>query len=254
VHHAVNHGLGGSVRTGLAEARGDLVLYCDADMPFDMHELGKALRLLRAYEADIVSAYRFHRMGEGVRRILYSSIYNALVRTVLRLRIRDVNFAFKLLRREVVEQLELRSEGSFIDAELLAKAQRHGFHIIQFGVDYFPRARGTSTLSSSAVIIQILRELAFLLPSVYRVKPRPGDRAGAHDPTPYRERRRLRADRGHLARHRAGASRGHRHLDVCARGRPCLRPHRRVARRRARARRRRTPGRSGRGPATALGP
>ncbi len=174
VHHAVNHGLGGSVRTGLAEARGDLVLYCDADMPFDMHELGKALRLLRAYEADIVSAYRFHRMGEGVRRILYSSIYNALVRTVLRLRIRDVNFAFKLLRREVVEQLELRSEGSFIDAELLAKAQRHGFHIIQFGVDYFPRARGTSTLSSSAVIIQILRELAFLLPSVYRVKPRPG--------------------------------------------------------------------------------
>ncbi len=173
VHHAVNRKLGGSVRTGLAEATSDLVLYTDADMPFDLADLGKALRLLRVYDADIVSAYRFDRTGEGARRSAYSHLYNLLVKSLFGLRIRDVNFAFKLIRREVLENLDLVSEGSFIDAELLAKAQRRGYYIIQFGVDYFPRERGMSTLSSPSVIATILRELTQLLPSVWRVTPLP---------------------------------------------------------------------------------
>ena len=53
-----------------------------------------------------------------------------------------MNFAFKLVRRNVIQHLELESEGSLIDVELLAKAQRLGFHIIQFGVDYFPATEG----------------------------------------------------------------------------------------------------------------
>ena len=173
VHHEENRKLGGSVRTGLAAASGALVLYTDADMPFDMNDLHKALRLLRVYDADIVSAYRFDRTGEGAQRAFYSHVYNTIVKVLLRLRIRDVNFAFKVVRREVLQHIELVSEGSFIDAELLAKAQRRGFHIIQFGVDYFPRARGESTLSSPAVIVKILRELAQLLPSVRKVQPLP---------------------------------------------------------------------------------
>lgn len=173
VHHPVNRKLGGSVRTGLAEATSELVLYTDADMPFDLNDLHKALRLLAIYDADIVSAYRFDRTGEGAKRAVYSHIYNSVVKAVLRLRVRDVNFAFKVIRHEVLDHVELVSEGSFIDAELLAKAQRRGFHIIQFGVDYFPRARGTSTLSSPAVIVKIVRELAALLPSVRAVTPLP---------------------------------------------------------------------------------
>lgn len=173
VHHEVNRKLGASVRTGLAEAKGDIILYTDADMPFDLQDLHKALRLMRVYDADLVSAYRFDRTGEGALRALYSHVYNSMVKVLLRLRIRDVNFAFKLVRREVLDHVELVSEGSFIDVELLAKAQRRGFHIIQFGVDYFPRARGTSTLSSGSVILKILGELLRVLPSLRKVRPLP---------------------------------------------------------------------------------
>ena len=179
VHHEVNRKLGGSVRTGLAEARCELVLYTDADMPFDLADLNKALRLMRVYEADILSAYRLDRTGEGVKRTVYSYVYNSMVRMLLGMRIRDVNFAFKLLRRDILRHIDLVSEGSFIDVELLAKAQRRGFHIIQFGVDYFPRDRGTSTLSSPAVITTILKELARLLPALRRVERLP-ERALRH--------------------------------------------------------------------------
>jgi glycosyltransferase involved in cell wall biosynthesis len=173
VHHAVNRKLGGALKTGFAEARGDAVLYTDADLPFDLRDLEKAIRVLRYYDADIVSAYRLDRTGEGPRRAIYSYVYNLLVRTVLGLRIRDVNFAFKLIRRPVLEQVVLRSEGSFIDVELLAKANRLGFHIVQFGVDYFPRSRGISTLSTAPVIRTLLAEMRSLVPEIRRTRPLP---------------------------------------------------------------------------------
>ena len=74
--------------------------------------------MLRNYEADIVSAYRFDRTGEGPRRVVYSYVYNQMVRG-FGLRLRDMNFAFKLCRRPVLDHVELDSEGSFIDVELL---------------------------------------------------------------------------------------------------------------------------------------
>ena len=159
VHHPVNRKLGGSMKTGFANCTGDLILYTDADLPFDMLEARKAVRLLRYYEADIVSAYRFDRTGEGYVRTVYSAFYNGLVRLFFGVKMRDINFAFKLCRGSLFSEFELKSEGSFIDAELVIRAKNLGKNVIQFGVDYFPRTRGVSTLSSPAVIRKILREM-----------------------------------------------------------------------------------------------
>jgi glycosyltransferase involved in cell wall biosynthesis len=172
VHHPKNRKLGGSLKTGFASARGDLVLYTDADLPFDMDELQKACRLMRHYEADILSAYRFDRTGEGYVRVVYSTIYNVLVRLLFGVRIRDINFAFKLCRRRVLDEITLVSEGSFIDAELVIRTIGSGGKVVQFGVDYFPRTRGVSTLSSPAVIVKILREMWSIRAELNRAGPR----------------------------------------------------------------------------------
>ena len=159
VHHPTNRKLGGSMRSGFAAAQGDIVLYTDADLPFDLNELPRIVRLLREYEADIVSAYRFDRTGEGALRAVYSTVYNTLIKVAFGVRVRDINFACKLVSRQVLGAVELKSEGSFIDAELIIRAQRDGFEVMQMGVDYFPRTRGESTLSSPAVIRKMLSEM-----------------------------------------------------------------------------------------------
>lgn len=171
VHHPVNRKLGGSIKTGFAAATGDLVLYTDADLPFDMAELHKAIRLLRYYEADIVSAYRFDRVGEGPSRAIYTFFYNVMIRRLFGVRMRDINFAFKLCRARVFDHVQLRSEGSFIDAELVIRATRLGYEMLQFGVDYFPRTRGESTLSSPSVITTILREMLELRGDLQNIEP-----------------------------------------------------------------------------------
>jgi glycosyltransferase involved in cell wall biosynthesis len=171
VHHDRNRKLGGAMKTGFATATGDLVLYTDADLPFDMSELPRAVRLMKEYDVDIVSAYRFDRTGEGSLRALYTFVYNLLIKALFGVRVRDINFAFKLCRRRIFDHVELRSEGSFIDAELVIRATRSGFEMLQFGVDYFPRTRGESTLSSPGVILTILREMWTLRGELDQIRP-----------------------------------------------------------------------------------
>lgn len=159
VHNQVNRKLGGTLRAGYAVATKDLIAYTDTDLPFDLQELGRAVRLLEYQEADVLSAYRFDRTSEGLLRTIYSFFYNALIRVLFGLALKDVNFSFKLFRRSLLDKFPLKSEGSFIDVEFLVRARNAGASIIQIGVDYFPRSRGVSTLSSPAVIVRIVNEM-----------------------------------------------------------------------------------------------
>ena len=159
VHNKTNLKLGGTLRAGYAAATKDLILYTDADLPFDLSEVPRAVRLLEYQHADVLSAYRFDRTLEGPLRAVYTFFYTLLIRSLFDLPIKDVNFSFKLFRRALLEKFPLKSDGSLIDAEFLIRARKSGATIIQIGVDYFPRSRGVSTLSSPGVIFKIVREM-----------------------------------------------------------------------------------------------
>lgn len=172
LRHERNRKLGGSLKTGFAAASKDLVLYMDADLPFDPDVVGRAIRAMQITGADVIAGYRLDRTIEGVRRTIYSYVYNALIGVLFGWPHRDINFSFKLMKREVLRAIELKSEGSLIDAELIVKAKNRGFTIQQIGLDYFPRVRGTSHLSSPKVILKILRELVQLYPDMRKKAPR----------------------------------------------------------------------------------
>ncbi|HEY3567494.1 MAG TPA: glycosyltransferase family 2 protein [Thermoanaerobaculia bacterium] len=186
LRHEVNRKLGASLKTGFAAVTKDVVLYMDADLPFDPDVIGRALQAMRVTRADLIAGYRLDRTAEGLRRTIYSYFYNTLIGLLFGWPHRDINFSFKLIRREVLEAVELKSEGSLIDAELIVKAKNLGFTIQQLGLDYFPRTRGRSTLSSPGVILKIFRELVTLFPEMRhpkrRDRPAPAEGSATSEP------------------------------------------------------------------------
>lgn len=145
VSHPRNLGYGAALRTGFTAARGDVVFYTDSDLPIDLSELERALPLLAG--TDLVIGYRLRR-HDTPRRAVYSKVYNLLMRALFGVRVRDVNFSFKLVRRRVLDTIELSASTVFIDGQLLAEAVRRGFQITEMPIEYTPRRVGTSSFDS----------------------------------------------------------------------------------------------------------
>ena len=159
VHHRTNRGYGAAVRSGLAAARYDYVFFTDGDHQFDVRQI---VRLIPALDrADAVVGYRAHRSDPALRR-LNAAGWNLLVRRLLGLPVRDVNCAFKLLRREALSGIALEAEGAMVSAELLARLQSRGARIVEVAVDHFPRRHGTPSGARPRVIARAFVELARL--------------------------------------------------------------------------------------------
>jgi glycosyltransferase involved in cell wall biosynthesis len=171
VHHDRNRKLGRALRTGFDAARKDLVFYTDADLPIDFRDVPRGVELLARDGVDAVFGYRVDG-AENLRRAVLSAVYNRLVNAVFGLGVRDVNFSYKLFPKAVIEKLELRSEGSFVDAEIIARAKSAGVRWAEMGLRYFPRRAGRSTLTGAGVIINILVEMGSFWWNVWRKRNR----------------------------------------------------------------------------------
>lgn len=156
VRHAANQGYGAALRSGLREARGRLVFFTDADLQFDLSELHALLD--HADEFDVVAGYRSPRRDPWPRRVLAFG-WGTLVRSVFGLRVRDIDCAFKLFRREVIDGIPIGSIGAFVNTEILLRAQRAGFRILQVPVTHRPRRHGRQSGARPRVIGRALLEL-----------------------------------------------------------------------------------------------
>jgi glycosyltransferase involved in cell wall biosynthesis len=163
IHHPANLGYADALRTGFTSARMPYVFYTDSDLQFDVREVKNLLPAIEDY--DIVCGFRIYRY-DPLTRLFLAWAYNLLARTIFRLRVRDIDCAFKLFRREVFDAIQIRSKKFFVDTEVLAKARRHGFKMTEIGVRHYPRAGGKSTVRASHVF-STLRELAKMWLEIY---------------------------------------------------------------------------------------
>ena len=156
VHHEINRGYGGALITGFRAARYDWVFFTDGDRQFDLQEL--ALLIDKKDEADLVLGYRRHR-SDPVHRRINALLWGSLVSFLFRLKVRDVDCAFKLIRRQVLNGMDLTSGGAVISTELLVKAHRAGFRFVEVGISHYPRVSGVPTGAQLSVILRAFREL-----------------------------------------------------------------------------------------------
>jgi len=159
VHHETNGGYGLALRSGFAAAEKQYVFYTDGDGQFDLNDLAKLLPL-RA-EGVIVNGYRARRQDKLIRRI-NSACWSWLVKRLLKFRCRDVDSAFKLYPRKLFREIELKSAGALIDAEVLARAARLGYRIVNVPVRHLPREAGAATGANIRVIFRAFKELLAL--------------------------------------------------------------------------------------------
>ncbi|MBX6342935.1 MAG: glycosyltransferase family 2 protein, partial [Thermomicrobiaceae bacterium] len=124
VRHPVNRGYGAAVRSGLAAALAtpcEWVLLTDSDGQFDIADLGTLLDVAAWERADLVAGHRVRRADPAIRR-LNAWLWGSACRLLLGFEVRDVDCAFKLIHRRVLESVSLEGEAAVISPELLAKA------------------------------------------------------------------------------------------------------------------------------------
>jgi len=156
ITHGRNRGYGEAVRTGLLASRLGHVFITDADLQFDMGEL--ELFIPYAGTVDVVAGYRKNRQDAFVRR-LNAYGWNLLMRALFYVPVRDIDCAFKLFNRRVLDEIDIESVGAMVSTELMVKLGRKGASVVEIGVTHRPRKAGEARGASPKVIATAFKEV-----------------------------------------------------------------------------------------------
>ena len=159
VRHPQNTGYGAALRSGLREASGELVFFSDADLQFDLEEVGALLA--HTDDFDIVAGYRSPRRDPLPRRLI-ARTWGLIVRLLFGLQVRDIDCAFKVFRRPILDAIPIHSLGAFVNTEILVRASSLGASIRQVPVSHRRRLHGTPTGAHPRVMIRAVLELSKL--------------------------------------------------------------------------------------------
>lgn len=156
VQHEVNKGYGAALYTGFISATKEFIFFTDSDKQFNVHEIHRLLPFIK--EADIVAGYRAPRR-DPFKRKLFGWGWTFLVTLLFGYTARDIDCAFKLFRREIMDKINIESRGATFSAEFLVRAKRAGYKIWEVPVSHLPRKVGSQTGARLDVITRAFKEL-----------------------------------------------------------------------------------------------
>jgi glycosyltransferase involved in cell wall biosynthesis len=159
ITHPENRGYGGALRSGLAAAKKEFVFYTDGDGQYDVGELPTLLGLVGP-ATGLVNGYKLIRQDPR-HRIWIGSTYNFCARLLFRIRIRDIDCDYRLIRRALLDKINLISTSGTICVELVRKLELSGCEVKEVGVHHYPRLYGRSQFfrvrSLAITFYQLLR-------------------------------------------------------------------------------------------------
>ena len=159
VTHPQNRGYGGALRSGFAAAKKEYVFYTDGDGQYDTSELPRLLELVGP-KTGLVNGYKLER-HDPAHRIWIGNVYNFCARLLFRIRIRDIDCDYRLIRRDLLDRIQLTSTSGTICVELVRKLELSGCEVKEAGVHHYPRLHGRSQFfrvrSLAVTFSQLLR-------------------------------------------------------------------------------------------------
>jgi glycosyltransferase involved in cell wall biosynthesis len=156
VRHPANRGYGAALRSGFDAARYPWVFLMDADNQFDPADV--VALLAQAADADLVAGYRKQRKDPLPRRVNAWAFFTLVTILFGRLA-RDVNCAFKLMRRDLLARMELHSEGALINTEVFVLARQLHARVMEVPIQHYPRTSGRQTGANLRVVVRAFSEL-----------------------------------------------------------------------------------------------
>ena len=160
IDHAPNRGYGAALKSGFYNSQYSWIAFTDSDGQFDFSEVTIFIEKQRETGADLVIGY-YKKRRVSFFKILTSRLWELTVFALFGLKARDIDCGFKLISKKVIDTIpKLESErGAFISSELLIKARRGGFKIVEIPVTHYPRIRGKGTGRKLNVIIKSFVDL-----------------------------------------------------------------------------------------------
>jgi len=159
VTHPQNRGYGGALRSGFAAATKEWVFYTDGDGQYDPGELPRLLALTGP-ATGLVNGYKLER-HDPAHRIWIGNVYNFCARVLFRIRIRDIDCDYRLIRRALLDEIRLTSTSGTICVELVRKLELSGWEVAEVEVHHYPRRHGRSQFfrmqSLAVTLFQLLR-------------------------------------------------------------------------------------------------
>jgi glycosyltransferase involved in cell wall biosynthesis len=152
----IHLGYGAAVRTGLTNCQYEWICFTDGDDEYDVNDLRKLLVLRSFY--DLIITFRYVKMYSGDRQFI-SWVYNKTLRTLFQTSYRDISTGLRLVRKAVIDQVELSSTSPFIGAELTIKTMLRGYRVGEMGIQTFPRVFGKGASTSPKNIMATMRDM-----------------------------------------------------------------------------------------------
>ena len=160
VEHPVNRGYGAALRSGFAAATKEFVFYTDGDGQYDVTELPLLLEKLDP-TVGLVNGFKLER-HDPWHRVCIGTIYNQFARLLFGIRLRDIDCDFRLIRRELLQQLNLESDTGTICVELVRKIELTRWKVVEVGVHHYPRLHGRSQFFRLPSLFRTFRQLLAL--------------------------------------------------------------------------------------------
>ena len=156
IFHKKNLGYGAAIKTGLKNCKNNWIFQTDGDAEYDVFDLKKLIKF--ADSSDLVITYRLKKKY-NTSRIVISWIYNFILRNLFVTNFKDISTGSRLINKNIMKKIKLKSNSPFIGAELAIKSKYKGLKVKEVGIHTYPRTFGSGSSVSIRNIILTIKDM-----------------------------------------------------------------------------------------------